>query len=160
MSDIVPVFCFSGQCSSPSEPCGPTQILPMPGKALATSESLEINVEAYSPVGRSGHSGDISALEKILQVRARDLPLLVQVQGVCDRGKINTQGTVVTTVARGATPSCNVPVHSVSDQSFSKTAVSEIRRSWPAAQVATRSSKVLRPATTSAPIRTPGICRK
>ena len=29
-------------------------------EALAYAESLNITVEAYSPVGRSGHSGDIS----------------------------------------------------------------------------------------------------
>ncbi|OLQ13994.1 hypothetical protein AK812_SmicGene1942 [Symbiodinium microadriaticum] len=35
-------------------------------KALAYAESLNITVEAYSPVGRSGHSGDISG-NKVIQ---------------------------------------------------------------------------------------------
>jgi len=41
-------------------------VLEYDAEALAYSESLNITVEAYSPVGRSGHSGDISG-NKVIQ---------------------------------------------------------------------------------------------
>lgn len=41
-------------------------VLEYDAEALAYAESLNITVEAYSPVGRSGHSGDISG-NKVIQ---------------------------------------------------------------------------------------------